>query len=60
MRDLYRGVTGKVQTTDFYEYVESELEREADETMIKESTLNGYWKQHDILKGYQKNFPYMK
>ncbi|MCG8309721.1 MAG: Arm DNA-binding domain-containing protein, partial [Cytophagales bacterium] len=42
IKDVYRGITGKIQTNDFYEYVEGELEREKEETQIKESTLKGY------------------
>ncbi|MEO1050177.1 MAG: tyrosine-type recombinase/integrase [Bacteroidota bacterium] len=53
IKDVYRGITGKLQTNDFYEYVEGELEREKEETQIKESTLRGYRNQIDILKGFQ-------
>ncbi len=53
IKDVYRGITGKIQTNDFYEYVEGELEREKEETQIKESTLKGYRNQIDILKGFQ-------
>ncbi|GAA5040235.1 transposase [Marivirga lumbricoides] len=54
IKDEYNGVTGKVKSNDFYEYVEAELIKEKEETLIKESTLKGYEKQLNILKGFQK------
>ena len=53
VKEIYNGETGKVQTSSFYDYVQSEIQRESEETDIKEATLVNYRKHWNIVKTFQ-------